>query len=261
VYIHDGEPEDAAPLAEAVSANTHLQAYDFHEAYALFADDRIMRALVDNKQLRALHFSWCDLRPVHAPLLAQALAHLDRLLVSNASRTGVDDFPGLLSEETIDVFCDAVKASRLSELGLCDALATTASMGDNGAKLLAAMTGHPSLRCITLGYGFFNHHGTGAALARLLNAGGALRELVLDTDLRVANAELVPLFEAVGRSTTLTSLSVSIRLATDESLRSTIIPAIVRNTSLRHVFLGDYWHMRLKSEIGEAVERVSARYE
>ena len=241
MYINDGDPEDVPALAAAVAANKNIRSYAFHESYDLFTgSDALMHALVDGKQPSSLHFTWCDLRPAHALLLVQALPHLDSL--SARDERGM---PGteLLNDENIDVFCAAIRASRLSRVLLCGVLAPTGLSVENSmAKLLSAMTGHQSLSHITLGAGMawpeWVGPGPGQALARLVDASGPLRELELEESFVLCDSALELLFEAVARSTTLTSISVTVvRWACDESVRNTILPAILENASLRRVTL------------------------
>jgi hypothetical protein len=196
-----------------------------------------LNAVVDFaiSQLQRLQLAYCRrLSPASLPALTRLLERgsgsaggsLTELVIYNNNNP-------LLVGAGVPAFCAALRASRLVKLELA-AVRLSDSLED-GLAVVAACTGHPTLRELDLRINLVDDvaaPAVGAALAALVAANSALQSL----DVSVCNLgddAVRPLFAAVAGSTRLRTLHCYNNGISANCAREAVLPAIQANTSLR----------------------------
>jgi hypothetical protein len=139
------------------------------------------------------------------------------------------------------LLCDALRANTsLRDLGMCyfDAWTIPAA----GAALMAALTGHPSLRLLDMTCNVIDSAQQLAAALGALVAADTLAHLDL-TDCGMGDVALGPLFDALRCNTQLRTLHcaaerIEYDKLTEAFVRDRVLPAVRANTGLRLLELG-----------------------
>jgi hypothetical protein len=188
-------------------------------------------ALIDavlTSRLPGLGLALVHLRPASAPALA-------RLLGSNTLQTL---YIGVLDSPLLDGPAAAVLAAALRANNTLTSLTLRSCMlfndGAVAAKLLGALTAHPSLRKLDLSYSdCLAQTVVGVALGALIAANAsALRELNISS-CRVDDLGMGPLMDALPSNTHLRKLDCSGNAFSEAFVRERLLPAVRANTSLR----------------------------
>ena len=187
-------------------------------------------------RLHDLRFIECCLSPVSVPALARVICGgaLTSLSISN---NGVQ----LLGEPSAVQLADGIAASRtLTRFFMKDA----DFWGDGvaAALLLPALTGHPTLREISLAVNSPpDPVAAGASLGALVAANTpALHELDFQGS-DFGDAGLAPLFNALPRNTHLGMLDCGNTSMSADFAHTCFLPAVRANTSLRKLVASPWW--------------------
>jgi hypothetical protein len=203
----------------------------------------VLDAFIDVSQARCLkyiEFERCNLSPASVPALARlpgggALKRL--VVIGNGAQLldapGAALLAGALRTNT------TLRFLRLAVVGLWhDAQA--------GAGVVAALTAHPSLRCLWLDNNWPVPAGNdaaaaGAALGALVAANApALRKLYLAW-CSLGDAGLAPVLDALPANTHLRVLHCSDNDMSAPFARDALLPAIRANGSLRELVASEWW--------------------
>jgi hypothetical protein len=219
-----------------------------------------LNAVVDLEisQLQRLQLRYCRLSPASLPALT-------RLLESGSGSAGgsltelviYNNYDPLLEGAGVPAFCAALRASRLVKLKLAQ-MSLFNSLED-GLAVVAACTGHPTLRELDLSINYVDAVAApaiGAALAALVAAVSELQTLNVSY-CRWGDAAARPLFAAVAGSTRLRTLNFSDNGISANCAREAVLPAIQANTSLRKLNMGITHHYI--PELQQAMALVDAR--
>ena len=195
-------------------------------------------------------FDYCHIAPASLSGLTWLLEDgcLERLHINNRHA---------LFEEGPDLtaFCHALRGSTLQKLELesCGMWQDPAAAGE----LLASLVGHPTLQELSLHYERVGdtddaRRTAGEQLASLITHNSALQKLTLCGS-NLGEAGLLPIFEALRRSSTLKELLYRMSYAAEDGggydydvdierdfARDVILPALRANTSLRTLSFGHY---------------------
>jgi hypothetical protein len=233
---------------------TRLDLYDVH-----LDSQPVLNAVVDLaiSQLQRLQLWYCRLSPASLPALTRLLERgsgsaggsLTELFIYNNNNP-------LLESAGVPAFCAALRASRLIELGLA-AVRLFDSLED-GLAVVAACTGHPTLRELNLRWNRVDHvtsPAVGGALAALVAADSALQTLNV-YHCNLGDDAVRPLFAAVAGSTRLRTLICCDNGISANCAREAVLPAIQANTSLRKL---DSGYARAIPELQQATALVRAR--
>jgi len=198
-----------------------------------------LNAVVDLaiSQLQRLELWNCNLTPASLPALTRLLERgsgsacgsLTELVIYNNGNP-------LLEGDGVPAFCAALRASRLVKLELAQ-MRLFDSLED-GLAVVAACTGHPTLRDLNLSWNPVNAvaaPAVGAALAALVAANSELQTLNV---CNLGDDAARPLFAAVAGSTRLRTLNCSYNSISAECAREAVLPAVQANTSLRELYFG-----------------------
>jgi hypothetical protein len=218
-----------------------------------------LNAVVDFaiSQLQRLQLDHCSLSPASLPALTRLLERgsgsaggsLTELVITNGAAP-------LLEGAGVPAFSAALRASRLVKLSLAE-MSLFDSLED-GLAVVAACTGHPTLRELDLSY---NHvdavtsPAVGAALAALVAANSELQSLDVNY-CYLGDDAARPLFAAVAGSTRLRTLQCYGNDISAECAREAVLPAIQANTSLRKL---DFGYAPAFFELQQAMTLVDAR--
>jgi hypothetical protein len=115
---------------------------------------------------------------------------------------------------------------------------------EDGLAVVAACTGHPTLRELNLCSNSVDAvaaPAVGAALAALVAATSALQSLKV-TCCRLGDDAARPLFAAVAGSTRLSELCCGENDISAECAREAVLPAVQANTSLRELIIPELRH-------------------
>jgi hypothetical protein len=242
-FMFDGSvarPNEAAVVALAadLASHAHLQRLQLRYTPLTAA---ALEAVVDaalTRRLMSVALICCNLSPASAPALVRLIGGA---LAELHIYAGLD--PQLLNAAAALALGNALRSSStltavsLRHVGLwLDLAAATA--------LLGALTGHPSLRSLSISDRLADPAGqdeAGAAVGALVAANApALTELnVSECSLR--DAGLRPLFDALPANTHLRKLDCCGNVLSDAFARATLLPAVRANSSLRQ--------LRCKSEL------------
>ena len=259
--VEDATAEDVATLAPALALHPSLSeinwltGLDDPAAFDSFIDGCITAELPS--VMIALD--------VQAPATAH-LAGLARLLRENKELHTLRLFSAenrLISGPGVPLFCDALRDSELEFLAMQFVSLWGAGQGHDSSLLMQALIGHPTLGYISLGGNPPVSHGmrgtAGCQPAALLRApNSALVELNI-FDNQLGDYAMRPFFAAVAASTTLRSLVCEGNDIGAECARKDVYPAVVANTSLRHLsFYDDHVEERAKRPKLVAAERLIA---
>ena len=199
-------------------------------------------------RLRGLVLRRCNLSPVWIPALAR--------MICNGALTNVhvdNDGLQLLDEPGAVQLADAIAASRtltrfvFEDVRIWDDAAVAASV-------VHALTGHPSVRVISLDCNDApDAVAAGAALGALVAANApALHELDVH-GCSLGDAGLGPLLDALPHNTHLRLLDCSTTEMSDEFARDRFVHSATANTSLRKLIASPWWG---NEEDGEAPPEV-----
>ncbi len=225
--------DDAAIVVECfVALAGHPSVRRLSVRYADLHDDDVCRALADAAlavQLETLQICFPD-DTFYSPEGISELARLLRTL----PELRLDCCNGCLGGEHAFAAVLATALRDNSALTQLTPRQVDLSTGEDApAGLLSALTGHPSLRKLSLE----DNHSVpweifGAALGTLIAANTpALTELDIDGCL-LDDAALWPLFEALPRNSHLRSLCCSGYMMSDKFVATRLLPAVRANTSL-----------------------------
>jgi hypothetical protein len=259
IYAHHAQLDVPAVVAR-LALHASLTRLDLYRVQL----DRqpALNAVVDFaiSQLQRLQLWDCRRSPASLPALTRLLesgsgsagGSLTELVISNNHNP-------LLVGAGVPAFCAALRASPLVKLELA-AVSLFNSLED-GLAVVAACTGHPTLRELNLSYNIFNAvaaPAVGAALAALVAANSELQTLDVNYSyLRDDTAR--PLFAAVAGSTRLRTLDCCDNDISVECAREAVLPAIQLNTSLRKLSFYSYGYDRVIPELQQAMALVRAR--
>jgi hypothetical protein len=234
--------DDAGLLALAAAVREHVSLEGMWMEDVPLDTPVVLDAFIDVSLARCLkyiEFERCSLLPASVPALARLLSGgtLQRLVVFGG-RAQLLDAPaaallaGALRTNT------TLRFLRLAVVGLWhDAQA--------GAGLVAALTAHPSLRCLWLDNNWPMTAGdaaaAGAALGALVAANApALRKLYLAW-CSLGDAGLAPVLDALPANTHLRVLHCSDNDISAAFVRDAFLPAIRANGSLRELVASEWW--------------------
>jgi hypothetical protein len=191
-------------------------------------------------QLHRLWLFGCNLSPASLPALARLLERGSGSEGGSLTELVIDNNHSLLLVGAgVPAFCAALRASRLDNLVL-SGVSLFDSLED-GLAVVAACTGHPTLRDLNLSYNHVNAVAApaiGAALAALVAAESALRLLYVSY-CNLGDDAVRPLFAAVAGSTRLQMLHCYGNDISAECARNAVLPAVQANTSLRELYLDE----------------------
>ena len=215
-------------------------------------------------KLHVLEFSGCDLSQACVPALARLIRGgvLETLLIDNDPDLDFATDP-LLDEAAAMQLADALAESRaLTRLKL----ETTRFWDDAhvAATVMRALTGHPSLQEVDLSWNDPPDELTaGAALGALLAANAPALQTLDVSCSSLGDVGLGGLCDALPRNTHLRELKLNKTGMSAEFLRSTFLPAVHANTSLRQLDASRYWSLEFGGqpppELLEAEALVTAR--
>ncbi len=256
-FQEDADEASVVALAADLAAHASLICVKLYNAPLVTR--AALEAVVDAalaRQMTSLRFPMCHFAPATvAPTLARALGGggaLTELFISH------DELP-LLDAPSAALLAGGLRAnSTLTSLSLVDVALWRDPHA--AAALLAALTGHASLRSLGLGVNRVGaaHEAAaaGAALGALVAANApALTVLALSHN-DLGDAGLRPLFEALPANTHLRELNVSYNDMSAAFARGVLLPAVRANTSLRTLHV----HAAFGNEaLIEAYQLVAAR--
>ena len=249
-YIRGSSADAVLDLLAAVQA--HATVTRLHFNFPPLGTPELLHALVDTALARSLtHLGvfMGSLSPTSVPELARLLRESDAL-----RELSISDSPGvpspLLDAPTGELLADALRASTsLTSLRLC-AVKLWSDI-DAASAVLAALTGHPSITSIDLG---FNHGGgdglsdearaaAGAALGALVGANApaltALRLFGCD----LGDAGLRPLCDALPHNSRLLTLEVENNDVTEDLIKKHLRLAVKECESLRELCVAEIEHV------------------
>jgi hypothetical protein len=229
---------DVPAVVARLALHASLTRLDLH--HVQLVSQPALNAVVDFaiSQLQSLLLTYCGLGPASLPALTRLLERgsgsaggsLTELVIYNGAAP-------LLEGAGVPAFCAALRASRLvkltlSQMRLFDSL-------EDGLAVVAACTGHPTLRELNLSRNYVDAVAAptaGAALAALVAANSALQSLDV-CGCNLGDDAARPLFAAVADSTRLRTLDCRFNDISAECAREAVLPAIQANTSLRKLSL------------------------
>jgi hypothetical protein len=236
----EGERDEAAvvALASDTAAHAHLRLLELlhtplNTAAAL---DAVVDAVL-TRRLTRLRLQGCNLSPDSAPALVR--------LVGGGALEELGIYCGyvvLLDVPAALALGNALRSSTtLTALSL-----VSAEMWLNpaaGTALLAALTGHPSLRSLNFSYNAVplepaGREEVGAALGALVAANAPTLQEVNLLCCWLGDAGLRPLFNALPHNTHLHTLSCGVNRLSDDFVRERLLPAVRANHSLRELKTG-----------------------
>jgi hypothetical protein len=226
--LRDVDETGVVAFAAEVAAHASLRALRLGNAWLNTAAS--LDAVVDAalaRRVQTVAVDGCRLSPASAPALA-------RLLSSDALTTLECRYSVLLDAPAAAVLAAALRAnSTLTSLTLNHVRVFDDSVA--AAELLSALSGHASLRLLSLrgNYAIAAHQAAaGASLGALLAANARLTQLDVSF-CALGNAGLRPLLAALPHNTHLRTLNVSSNGFTQAFARDVLLPALRVNTSLR----------------------------
>jgi hypothetical protein len=184
-------------------------------------------------QLQRLQLDHCRLSPASLPALTRLLERGSGSAGGSLTELIYNNIYPLLEGAGVPAFCAALRASRLVKLTL-NSMRLFDSLED-GLAVVAACTGHPTLRELDLIRNRVNAvaaPAVGAALAALVAANSELQSLNVSL-CYLGDDAARPLFAAVAGNTHLRTLDFSDNGISAECARQAVLPAIQANTSLR----------------------------
>ncbi len=232
--------DEAEVVAFAADVPAHASLKELSLAYAQLDTPAAMDAVADAAlahRLQRVALSYCILSPESVPALA-------RLLSSNALTTLLCNGSLLVDVPAARLLAAALRANAtLTSLTLRSARFWREPGA--GTELLGALTGHASLRTLSLSANPANvdrQDEAGAALGALIAANApALTQLDVDSSF-LDDDGLRPLFNALPRNTHLRVLDCSDNEISGEGfVRRVLLPAVRANTSLRKLVTNDAW--------------------
>jgi hypothetical protein len=250
------EEESALAFAADMAAHASLKRVQLRHAelHTLVALDAVVDAALAC-QINSLQSWSCGLTPASAPALARLLGG------------------GTLTELCIGQrgqLLDAPSAALLGDALRANSTLTCLSLHGNfwrnrgaGVALLGALTGHVSLRTLTLSTNnvLAAQAAAAAALGALVAANApALTKLVVSySRLGLGNAGLRPLLEALPHNTHLRTLDISYNNMSAAFARDVLLPWVRANTSLQQLLAADDADAAYEHIAREAMALVAAR--
>jgi hypothetical protein len=255
-FDEDADETSVLTLAADLAAHASLQCVDL--CNAPLATLAALNAVVDavlSSGLVTLRLILSQLSPACMPALVRLLSStaLTELFISGT------DGAQLLDGPSAALLGDAVHAnSTLTSLSL-DAAGLWRNP-DAAAALLLALTGHPSVRALSLAVNEIaeaHAAAAGAALGALIAANApALTELDVPEN-RLGDAGLRPLLEALPQNTHLRTLIVAGNNMSEAFAHDVLLPAVRANSGLRKLSAG-HWFAYFAA-VHEAEALVAAR--
>jgi hypothetical protein len=197
-----------------------------------------LNAVVDMaiSQLQRLQLWYCSLSPASLPALTRLLERCSGSAGGSLTELVIyNDRNPLLEGSGVPAFCAALQASRLVKLRL-NSMRLFDSLED-GLAVVAACTGHPTLRELMLSWNLVTSPAVGTALAALVAANSELQSLDVSF-CNLGDDAARPLFAAVAGSTRLRTLDCCDNDISADCAREAVLPAIQANTSLRKLDFG-----------------------
>jgi hypothetical protein len=231
------EVDEADVVALAADVPAHASLTELSLAYAPLDAPAALDAVVDAalaRRLRRVGLSYCSLSPASTPALA-------RLLSSNALTALQCNGSLLLDVPAARLLAAALRANATLTSLMLRSMGLWREPGA-GTDLLGALTGHTSLRTLSLSFNAVNvdrQDEAGAVLGALFAANApALTQLDIDSCF-LDDDGLRPLFAALRRNTHLRALDcadieISVWFAAD-----VLLPAVRANKSLRKLFTSE----------------------
>ena len=234
--VDDDEPEaDVPALAAALASHEPLSGASLVNiplpTFALL--DSFVSAAIQ-LQLRRIFLFECDLAP-------QSLPSLTRLLTAGAVEdlSIVANTTPIFVGETVGPFCAALRASQLSTVNLGDNDMWESL--DDAALVIAALTGHPTIKRLDLSENFAGNPAArlaaGTMLASLVAGTGSVLEHLDVSYSDLGNEGAGRLLWAVAASDTLLELRGIGNGISAAYARVFILPAVHANASLRELTL------------------------
>jgi hypothetical protein len=233
-------PDEAAVLALAADFTSHAHLRRLHLNFTPLNTAAALDAVVDaslTRQLTSVTLRWCSLSPDSVPALVRlvgggALSELNICGDDDALRAV--DAPAALALGSALRASSTIKAFTARAVGLLvEPAAATA--------LLGALTGHPSLRSLSISHNAArpaSREQAGAVLAALIAANApALHELDVSS-CWLLDAGMGPLFDALPANTHLRTLVCERNELSDVFVRERLLPAVRANSSLRELKTG-----------------------
>jgi hypothetical protein len=238
LYASLGDKDAAGIAAFAADVATHASLTGMTLEHVPLNTPVALDAVVDAALARRMHtvaLCECGLSPASAPALA-------RLLSSDALTKLKCWWMHLLDAPAARVLAAALRAnSTLTSLTL--AFAGVFDDAAAGAELLGALTGHASLRMLSLRANSVEEAdgaAVGAALGVLVAADAPALTALDVTACRLGDDGLRPLFGALPQNTHLRALHVSFNNVSQACARDVLLPAVRANASLREVDISGY---------------------
>jgi hypothetical protein len=216
--------------ALAAWAPTHTSLKRFVLRHVQLDSEPALGAVVNLtiSQLQHLRLESCSLSPASLPALVRMLES-GSLIYFRIENDGAP----LLVGAAVPAFCAALRASRLELLMLRDVRLWESF--EDGLAVIAACTGHPTLRELDLNGNNQDAPApaaVGGALSALVASDSVLESLDVST-CSLDDAAMRLIFAAVAGSTRLRELDCSWNGVTVECAREAILPAVRANSSLR----------------------------
>jgi hypothetical protein len=228
--------------------NIDIGLVDVHALASALLDQRSLQALwlegftlTNAAELQSLTDAAVAIRLEHmvfamCAMEREGLACLTTLLERNPALRTLDvtlTRNAIFAGELLPAFCAALRASRLTTLWLSGV--SLFQSPEDGAAVLRACTGHPTLRRLYLWGNMTEHQAAfGEALSALVSAPGPLQ--LLDARSELGAAAIRPLFDALrAPHVTLKRLFLSGGAIEAECARTCVLPSVQANASLRTV--------------------------
>jgi hypothetical protein len=248
---------DVPAVVARLALHASLTCLDLHRVQ--LDSQPALDAVVDFaiSQLQRLQLWDCRLSPASLPALTRLLESGCGSAGGSLTELDISNVNPPLEGAGMPAFCAALRASRLVKLRLAQ-MSLFDSLED-GPAVVAACTGHPTLRELDLSW---NHvdavtsPAVGAALAALVSANSELHSLDVSY-CRLGDDAARPLFAAVAGSTRLQTLHCYDNGISAECAREAVLPAIQANASLRKLKFG-FAHLSIP-ELQQAMALVDAR--
>ena len=250
-------PERVAPVT-ALIADAALQPTLSHFDISDIDAERpqVLGALVDAalaRPLRELTIKYCS-PPAPAPLarLLRGGTLASLTLVS----TDMSDMQ--FSEAGAALVAEALRAtSALTALDFFDVGLFRRENGIGGI-LLAALVGHPSLRSLVVSEEYGKPVVMGTAFAALVAADAPALEVLEATHIRLGDAGLALLVDALPRNRHLRALDISANDMSEQFARERLLPAVRANTGLLELWAVSRYEPPYPAQL-EAAELVRSR--
>jgi hypothetical protein len=225
------ERDEATVLALAAELASHAHLRRLQLTFAPLNTAAALDAVVDAalmRRLTSVMLGWCNLLPASAPALVRLVGGGALAELEIQDNVALLDVPAALALGNALRASSTITAATLCGMGLWLDIAVATS-------LLGALTGHPSLRSLSISDSLADpavRDEAGAALGALVAANAPTLTELNVSSCNLRDAGLRPLFNALPANTHLRKLDCMGNNPTDAFVRDAVLPAVRANTSL-----------------------------